>query len=158
MFWCAPRKVKSMTIEENEEANVAVEGRKSKKRHRKKRQRNVTNSRRIDILAQPKSMKHKQEQKNRSSNVTESTRIHKIPRSSQNLKNQTSLKEVRPPKSSKMKNIKASREFLDNFRKIPTSKDSSSIVLPKKIGIRLFSLGQAIQIYSLLYMYICYFL
>ncbi|XP_076396420.1 uncharacterized protein LOC143265870 isoform X3 [Megachile rotundata] len=114
-YWCAPRKVKSTA-----------------EKRRKKLRKNV--KKRIDILAQPKSTKTQSEHK--SSNHIKMVRFptrHKVTVSPNNIS---------PRKTLKPKKLKSTKNVSRNLMIKSKKKKSLPIVLPKKIGLRLFSLVQ----------------
>ncbi|XP_017752242.1 PREDICTED: uncharacterized protein LOC108545235 [Eufriesea mexicana] len=135
-YWCAPRRVKSTTIVANADDSL-VQNKKSKKSHRKKKRKNIKSLRRIDILAQPKSVKYKLEHNTHSSNVNESTKKYSTAKRSISTNQKPT---ICPRKSLQIKKFNKAHELPKNFRMSSTLKDYSPIVLPKKIGVRLFSL------------------
>ncbi|CAK9812064.1 hypothetical protein ANTPLA_LOCUS7277 [Anthophora plagiata] len=132
-YWCAPRKVKSVHTAEDAD-NSCMKDVKTKKKLRKKKRKLIKRVRRIDILAQPKFINDKPVPKNRSTNVIGSTRKRKIAKTPVTT-NQTHF--ASPRKILNMKKLKKKHKLPSPF----TLKDSSPIVLPKKIGVRLISLG-----------------
>ncbi|KAK1130328.1 hypothetical protein K0M31_018464 [Melipona bicolor] len=126
-YWCAPRRVKSTDVAGNIDSSL-IEKKKLKKGHRKKKRKSVKKLRRIDILAQPKSVKQKTEYKDHFSNVSKPTRKYKIPK--------TSISSSQRSTTFKIKRFKEARELSMN-----TSKDCAPIMLPKKLGVRLSALG-----------------
>ncbi|XP_061933636.1 uncharacterized protein LOC108002331 [Apis cerana] len=132
-YWCAPRKVKSTNILEN--IDNSLQDKKMKKRHHKKKRKSVRNMRRIDILAQPKSMKHELQHKRHLSNANCSVRKYNAVKKSISS-NQKII--TYPHKTLKTKKFKGAHQSGNSMMNI-TLKDSP-IILPKKIGVRLFSL------------------
>ncbi|KAK9296259.1 hypothetical protein QLX08_009682 [Tetragonisca angustula] len=124
-YWCAPRRVKSTVVAGNIDSSL-IQNKKLKKEHHKKKRKGVKKLRRIDILAQPKSVKHKSTYKNHFSNVSKSTRKYKIPK--------TSISSSQK-KTFKIKRLKEARELSMN-----TLMDCAPIILPKKLGVRLSAL------------------
>ncbi|KAF3421992.1 hypothetical protein E2986_07848, partial [Frieseomelitta varia] len=122
-YWCAPRRVKSTVVAGNIDSSL-IQNKKLKKEHRKKKRKSVKKLRRIDILAQPKSVKHKSAYKNHFSNVSKPTR--KIPKTSISSSQRNTFK---------IKRLKEARELSMN-----TLKDWAPIMLPKKLGVRLSAL------------------
>ncbi|CAK9800377.1 hypothetical protein ANTQUA_LOCUS2427 [Anthophora quadrimaculata] len=147
-YWCAPRKVKSIHTAEDAD-NSQMKDVKTKKKPRKKKRKLIKRVRRIDILAQPKFINDKPVPKNQYTNVNlipsyhdlsthlikviGSTPKHKIAKTlaTTNRTNFTS-----PRKILNIKKLKKKHKLPSPF----TLKDSSPIVLPKKIGVRLISL------------------
>ncbi|XP_017883172.1 uncharacterized protein LOC108626803 [Ceratina calcarata] len=135
-YWCAPRKVKSISIIENVDKDPPVENKKSKKKRCKKKQRNIKKLRRIDILALPKTIKTKLENKSRFLSVNDSARKVSRPPVIENQKSY-----IYSRKRARMKKVKTNMNVPKNCKmNLGPRKRHSQIVLPKKMGIRLFSL------------------
>ncbi|XP_076231276.1 uncharacterized protein LOC143177294 [Calliopsis andreniformis] len=133
-YWCAPRKVKGIESVENIEDTVKTE--KSKKKRQKKGRKVGKRLRRIDILAQPKSVKLQSNQKYCSIKKTEPSRPPKIVNASYGKRRNTTY----PHKSLKTNKTKTGNNLLNSFTAKSKLQGSSAIVLPRKVGLRLFSL------------------
>ncbi|XP_033353093.1 uncharacterized protein LOC117235309 [Bombus vosnesenskii] len=131
-YWCAPRRVKSTVIVGNFD-NSLTQKKNIKKRHHKKKRKTMKSLRRIDILAQPKSIKHKVEHKNHFSTVSKSAQRYQIPKRSISSDQKSTIYQH---KTFRIKKFKGTRELPMNS----TLKDCSTIILPKKLGVRLFAL------------------
>ncbi|XP_076625369.1 uncharacterized protein LOC143343893 [Colletes latitarsis] len=121
-YWCAPRKVRSI----KSSSNQLTKTEKPKKRRRKK-----TRNLKRDILGQSKSGKFQSKQNHRSANVMESNRKCKIGKSCSTAKGKST---VYPRKSL------CANSLVTNYTTKSKIRNSSAIVLPKKLGVRLFSL------------------
>ncbi|XP_034181227.1 uncharacterized protein LOC117604834 [Osmia lignaria lignaria] len=121
-FWCAPRKVKSTTDVIKLDSLLTLNKKPKKKRCRKVR-KHVKKVRRIEILAKPKSAKHRPE-------YNKMTEV--FPTKLADL--------ISPRKISKPNKLKTMKNIPENFIIKSRKKNSPRIMLPKKIGLRLFSL------------------
>lgn len=108
-----------------------------KKRHLKKKRKSVRNIRRIDILAQPKCMKHELQHKRHLSNANCTIRKYNAMKKSISS-NQKII--AYPHKTLKTKKFKGTRQSYDGNSMMNITLKDSPIILPKKIGVRLFSL------------------
>ncbi|CAK9823343.1 hypothetical protein ANTRET_LOCUS1707, partial [Anthophora retusa] len=148
-YWCAPRKVKSIHTAEDAD-NSQMKDVKTKKKPRKKKRKLIKRVRRIDILAQPKFINDKPVPKNQYTNVNFIPFVSRSYNASRNtvIGSTPKHKIAKTPVTTNRTNCTSPRKILNikklkKKHKLPspfTSKDSSPIVLPKKIGVRLISL------------------